>query len=199
MLVETKALTTQKKILLYSIFINKICLSYYYFNFSFTAKSTPKFIITNNGLTINDDHDNRIIHCHGINDFNDYINNNKQKIISKAIFKITNDKKTIKSIDTFCGIGIDAFNKRETYNIWCYGYYSNHDYHQNKKYMQTDSLWFNKGDNIKLNKYNIWNETKHNSPRMQIANFNFIDCDDYNDYQINVLSQQFMTNTTEMY
>ena len=62
----------------------------------------------------------------------------------------------------------------------------------------TDSLWFNTGDNINMNGNKIWNSSKKYSPKISFINLNpNIDIDHEKD--IIVQSQQFITNSTEMF
>ena len=111
--------------LLYPIFVNKICLSYHYFNFSFTSTESPIFTITNDGVYIANRNHN--IYCEGISDFHEF-QQLSEKIVSKAIFQVNDTENDFNyTICTISGIGIDR--NEWIPNIFCFGYLLN----QNEK------------------------------------------------------------------
>lgn len=187
--------TMNNSMILYPILVNKICLSYYYFNFSFTnCMESPMFTITNDGVYIKNK--NKDIYCVGVYEFNEYLKLS-EKIVSKAIFQINDEENDwVYTICTISGIGVDQTKLMP--NIYSFGYFLNLNNNKDQK-MLTDSLWFNNGDKICVYKQNIWNSSKMHSPKIPFINLNFIDMDLENcNRNITVLSQKFVTNSTEM-
>eukprot|EP01084_Bolivina_argentea_P052852 97048_1 len=179
---------------LYPIILNKICLSYYYFNFSYT-QNQPKFTISNTGLFINcTEREN--IRCDGVLSFEEYLKLSN-KIVSKAIFKM-NDQ----TIETYVGIGaVDT-----SHYIFSFANYSNHSINYNIS--STDSLWFNAGDNISLQmqstanddeiECNILNERNHQSQTVNINNLYNRILLQTNKHDIMVCQQAFVSNSSQM-